>query len=100
MTGFGGITVELFGDVAHRPAPVSEREAAAMLRGLRSAHLLEGFRGAAEVDVAPLAAFIARVSEAAVDAADQVAEMEFNPVILHADGSGLTVADALLIMKH
>ena len=25
--------------------------------------------------------------------------MEFNPVILHADGSGLTIADALMTLK-
>ena len=31
--------------------------------------------------------------------ADQIAEMEFNPVILHADGSGLTIADALITLK-
>jgi hypothetical protein len=29
----------------------------------------------------------------------QVREFELNPVIVHADGSGLTVADALLLMK-
>ncbi len=99
MTGFGGTTVELFGDVAHRPAPVSEAEAAAMLRGLRSARLLDGFRGASPVSPIPLARLIARVSEAAIDHRDRIAEMEFNPVILHADGSGLTVADALMLLK-
>ena len=30
---------------------------------------------------------------------DQVREFELNPVIVHEDGSGLTVADALLFMK-
>ena len=99
MTGFGGITVELFGDVAHRPAPVSEREAAGMLRGWRSARLLQGLRGAPPVDLTPLARLIARVSEAAMDHREQIAEMEFNPVILHADGSGLTVADALITLR-
>ena len=28
---------------------------------------------------------------------DRIAEMELNPVILHADGSGLTIADRALI---
>lgn len=99
MVGFGGITVELFGDVMHRPAPVSEAEAAAMIRSLRSARLLEGFRGAEPIDIAPLAGLIARVSEAAMDHRDRILEMEFNPVILHADGSGLTVADTLITLK-
>ncbi len=99
MVGFGGTTVELFGDVVHRPAPVSEQEAMQMVRSLRSARLLEGFRGAPAVDIAPLAALIARISEAAIDHRGRVREMEFNPVILHADGSGLTIADALMTLK-
>ena len=99
MVGFGGTTVELFGDVVHRPAPISEADAARMVRGLRSARLLEGFRGARVVDIAPLAALIARISEAAVDHRGRVREMEFNPVILHADGSGLTIADALMTLE-
>ena len=45
MVGFGGVTVELFGDVAHSPAPVDVAEAERMLRSLRSAPLLTGFRG-------------------------------------------------------
>ena len=34
-----------------------------------------------------------------VTLAGQVRAFEVNPVIVHADGSGLTVVDALLIMK-
>ncbi len=99
MVGFGGTTVELFGDVTHRPAPVSEQEATRMVRGLRSSRLLEGFRGAKPLDIAPLAALIAHVSEAAIDHRGRIQEMEFNPVILHADGSGLTIADALMTLS-
>jgi hypothetical protein len=39
------------------------------------------------------------LSRAALSLRDQVAEFELNPVILHADGSGLTVADALITRK-
>lgn len=99
MVGFGGTTIELFGDVAHRPAPLSADEASAMIRGLRAARLLEGFRGAAKVDIAPLADLVAHLSEAAMAHRDRIVEMELNPVILHADGSGLTVADALIALR-
>jgi acetyltransferase len=99
MVGFGGVTVELYGDVVHRPAPVDAADAEAMLRALRSAPLLTGFRGTAPVDLAPVAALIARLSDAALAYRDRIAEMEFNPVILHADGSGLTIADALITLK-
>jgi acetyltransferase len=96
MVGLGGTLVELMGDVVHRPAPVDAAEATEMLRSLKSAKLLQGFRGAAPIDVAPAAALIANLSQAAMAYRDRIAEMEFNPVILHADGSGLTIADALI----
>jgi acetate---CoA ligase (ADP-forming) len=99
MVGFGGVTVELFGDVAHSPAPVDAVEAERMIRSLRSARLLTGFRGSNPIDLAPVATLIARLSDAALAHADRIAEMEFNPVILHADGSGLTIADALITLK-
>jgi len=99
MVGFGGVTVELYGDVAHSPAPVDVAEAERMLRSLRSAPLLTGFRGSKPIDLTPVAALIAHLSDAALAHADSIAEMEFNPVILHADGSGLTVADALITLK-
>jgi acetyltransferase len=99
MVGAGGVTVELFGDVVHAPAPVDEAEATRMLLALKSAKLLTGFRGSAPIDLAPMAKLVAALSRAALTLRDQVAEFELNPVILHADGSGLTVADALLTLR-
>jgi acyl-CoA synthetase (NDP forming) len=98
MVGFGGIMVELMGDVVHRPAPIDVAEAKDMLRSLRSAPLLQGFRGAEPIDITPAATLIANLSQAAVAYRERIAEMEFNPVILHADGSGLTIADALITL--
>ncbi len=99
MVGMGGVTVELFGDVVHSPAPIDEAEAERMIRSLKSSRLLTGFRGAAPIDLGPIARLIAALSRAATTLCGQVAEFELNPVIVHADGSGLTVADALLTMK-
>jgi succinyl-CoA synthetase beta subunit len=99
MLGFGGTTVELFGDVVHAPAPIDEAEAIRMILSLKSARLLTGFRGAKPIDLAPVATLVAALSRAALTLREQVREFELNPVIVHADGSGLTVADALLTMK-
>lgn len=99
MAGFGGVTVELFGDVAHRPAPLGVDHAKAMIHSLKSAKLLEGFRGARPVDITPAAELLATLSQVASANRDSIQEMEFNPVILHADGSGLTIADALIVLK-
>jgi hypothetical protein len=99
MLGFGGTTVELFGDVVHAPAPLDAAEATRLLLSLKSARLLTGFRGAKAVDPAPVASLVAALSRAALTLRDHVQAFELNPVIVHADGSGLTVADALLTMK-
>ena len=99
MVGLGGTMVELMGDVVHRPAPVDTAEAAEMLRGLRSAPLLLGFRGSDPIDITPAAELIASLSQAAIAHRDRILEMELNPVILHEDGSGLTIADALVTLK-
>lgn len=99
MVGLGGTMVELMGDVVHRPAPVRADEALAMLHSLKSAKLLTGFRGSEPIDLTPAAMLIANLSQAALAYRDRIAEMELNPVILHEDGSGLTIADALIMLK-
>ena len=99
MVGLGGTMVELMGDVVHRPAPVDVAEATEMLRSLRSAPLLLGFRGAEPIDITPAAELIASLSQAAIAHRDRILEMELNPVILHEDGTGLTIADALIMLK-
>jgi acyl-CoA synthetase (NDP forming) len=96
MVGAGGVTTELFRDVVYRLAPVDEAAAAAMVRSLRSAPLLEGFRGAPPADIPALARLIALASGIAASSQATVAELELNPVIVHPAGQGCTVADALL----
>jgi acetyltransferase len=85
--------------VVHAPAPVDQAEATRMLLSLKSARLLTGFRGTQAIDLAPVSTLVAALSRAALTLRDQVQDFELNPVIVHADGSGLTVADAMLTMK-
>jgi acyl-CoA synthetase (NDP forming) len=99
MVGLGGVTTELFKDVVYRPAPVSAAEAAAMLVELKAAPLLDGFRGAPKADVPALAQLIAQISHLAADWAEDIAEIEINPVLVHAIGEGVTIVDALLVRK-
>ncbi len=95
--GAGGIQAEIWRDTVHRIAPVDEAEAAAMLGDMRSAPLLAGFRGAPPADAAALARLVAGLSRLAV-AAPRIAELELNPVIVHPEGCGCTIADALLVV--
>jgi acetate---CoA ligase (ADP-forming) len=99
MVGLGGITTELFRDVVYRPAPVGVGEAAAMLDELKAAALLKGFRGAAKADIAALAHLIAQVSLLAARLGGEIAEIELNPVLVHAEGQGVTIVDALVVGK-
>jgi hypothetical protein len=99
MVGLGGITTELFRDVIYRPAPVSAPEARAMLAGLKAAPLLNGFRGAAKADIAALSDLIAQVSMLAAVCRDSIAEIEINPVLVHPEGQGVTIVDALVVGK-
>jgi acetate---CoA ligase (ADP-forming) len=99
MVGLGGITTELFKDVIYRPAPVSAAEAAAMLAELKAAPLLTGFRGAAKADIPALSQLIAQVSELASQFAAEISEIELNPVLVHPEGQGVTIVDALVVRK-
>jgi len=99
MVGLGGITTELFRDVIYRPAPVSAEEASAMLGSLKAAPLLNGFRGAAKADVAALSRLISDVSVLAAQHAEQISEIEINPVLVHAEGQGVTIVDALVVPR-
>ncbi len=94
--GAGGVAAELFRDVTRRLAPVDAATARAMVADLKSAALLGGFRGAPGSDIGALAALAARISALAA-ALPAIAEIELNPVIVHADGKGCTIADALIV---
>jgi acetate---CoA ligase (ADP-forming) len=66
-----------------------------MLRSLKGAVLLDGFRGAPAVDCSRLAEIICRFSELAADAGETIAEMEINPLICA--GARILAADALIV---
>jgi acetyl coenzyme A synthetase (ADP forming)-like protein len=89
--GAGGTAVELLKDVAVRLTPLTDRDAAEMVRSLATFPLLDGYRGAAKADVAALEDLLLRVA-ALVEAHPQVAELDLNPVRALADG--VVVVDA------
>ncbi len=99
MVGLGGITTELFKDVIYRPAPVSAAEASAMLAALKAAPLLNGFRGAAKTDIPALSQLIAQISMLAAQFVTEISEIEINPVLVHPQGQGATIVDALVVRK-
>jgi acetate---CoA ligase (ADP-forming) len=97
MVGLGGIHVEVLKDVAFAPVPLDTEAALALIGELRGAALLDGVRGAKPADKQALAELMVALSRFAADHADQIAEIDLNPVIVHSEGEGLSVVDALIV---
>lgn len=95
MYGTGGTQVELLKDVTFRLAPITDAEARRMIRATKGFPLLQGFRGAPVADVAALEDLLLRVSKLVVDHYE-IAEIDFNPIIVGAEGEGLRVVDTVI----
>ncbi len=89
--GVGGIATELLGDRAYAPVPLSDLDAAALVRAPRAAPLLSGHRGAEPVDTAALTDLLLRVSRLAEDL-PEVLGLALNPVLVGRDGLEILTA--------
>ncbi|WP_327243969.1 bifunctional acetate--CoA ligase family protein/GNAT family N-acetyltransferase [Streptomyces sp. NBC_01320] len=89
--GLAGAPSELLGDTAHRLVPATDRDAAELIRSIRAAPVLFGWRGAAPVDTAALEELLLRVSRL-VDDHPEVASVALEPVVVATQG--LTVLGA------
>jgi acyl-CoA synthetase (NDP forming) len=99
MVGLGGIHVEVLRDIAFAPVPIEADQALALLDQLKGAALLGAVRGAPPADRAALAELIVRLSRFAADHAELIEEVDLNPVIVHPQGQGVTVVDALIVRR-
>lgn len=95
LLGAGGVLSELQRDIALRLAPVDEAQARAMIAEVRALVPLSGWRNLPRGDLDALAQAIVAVSRLA--ALPGVREAEINPLIVHAEGQGVTVADAWIV---
>jgi len=99
MVGLGGVLVEALGDVALAPVPLDHAGARALLGRLKGAAVLGAFRGAPPADTDALVELMVRLSQFAADHADEIAEIDLNPVIVHAKGQGVSLVDALIVKQ-
>ncbi|MFI0928952.1 GNAT family N-acetyltransferase [Streptomyces sp. NPDC021012] len=79
--GLSGAASELLGDTAHRLVPATDRDAAELVRSLRTAPLLFGWRGSAPVDTPALEELLLRVSRL-VDDHPEVVAVSLEPVVV------------------
>ncbi|MFN7916415.1 MAG: GNAT family N-acetyltransferase [Vicinamibacterales bacterium] len=91
--GLGGVHVEVLGDVRFRIAPLTDRDADELLRGIRGFKLLKGYRGHPPVDLEALRELLLRVSRLAEEV-PEIAELDLNPVIALSPGNGCRIVDA------
>ncbi|MER6115092.1 GNAT family N-acetyltransferase [Streptomyces sp. NPDC001743] len=89
--GLAGAPSELLGDTAHRLVPATDRDAAELIRSIKAAPVLFGWRGSAPVDTAALEELLLRVSRL-VDEHPEVVSLALEPVVVATQG--LTVLGA------
>ena len=98
MFGSGGVFVEVFKDVTFRLAPISRNSARFMVRGIKGYKLLDGFRGIPKADITAVEKLLVCLSNLVTDN-PEIKELDINPLIVHPEGQGATVADCRFILE-
>ncbi len=97
MFGLGGIFVEIFKDVSFRLAPIRHNGAKFMVRSIKAYPMLTGARGAPLRDIEELEKCLMRLSALATEN-PEIAELDINPLIVHEQGSGCSIADCRILL--
>jgi len=95
MVGLGGVHIEVLNDVVFELLPVRHNTALAMLKRLRGAALLDGVRGEPARDIEALATLMTKLSLLIERSGELIAEVDLNPVFVHA--KGLDIVDAMIV---
>jgi acetyl-CoA synthetase (ADP-forming) len=101
MTGLGGVFVEVMKDVSFRICPITRSDAEEMLAELRGVALLRGVRGRAPVSTEAVIDTLLKIggeSGLLTKSADEIAEIDINPLIV--TQTSATAVDARFILQH
>ncbi|MFF7815107.1 GNAT family N-acetyltransferase [Streptomyces sp. NPDC007945] len=83
--GLAGAASDLLGDTAHRLVPATDQDAAELVRSIRTAPLLFGWRGSAPVDTPALEELLLRVSRL-VDDHPEIVSVVLEPAVVGPTG--------------
>jgi succinyl-CoA synthetase beta subunit len=92
--GSGGILAELVGDVKTLLLPTSIETIRCSIEDLKVAKLLNGYRGRPKADIDTLCTTLFRLTEFVVQASQELAEVEINPMFIYENDS--VAVDALI----
>jgi acyl-CoA synthetase (NDP forming) len=95
----GGVLVELLGDSASLLLPASEGDIQAAILSLKTAPLLQGFRGRPVGDLNAAVAAALAIARFAEEHAETLEELDVNPLIVRPEGKGAVAVDALIRMR-
>ncbi|MEM2006122.1 MAG: acetate--CoA ligase family protein [Sulfolobales archaeon] len=98
MFGLGGIFVEVLKDVSLRITPITEYDAEEMIREIKAASILQGYRGMPPRDKKAIVDLIIKVGKL-MDEVPEVTDIDLNPVMVFPEGKGAKVADARILIK-
>ncbi|MET7684669.1 GNAT family N-acetyltransferase [Streptomyces sp. NPDC005423] len=93
--GLAGAASQLLDDTAHRLVPVTDRDATSMIRSIRTAPLLFGWRGSTPVDTPALEELMLRLSRL-VDDHPEVVAVTLEPVVVAPRGLSVLGASVRL----
>lgn len=96
MFGLGGIYTEVYKDVTFRVVPIKKEDAEEMLKEIKAAPILEGFRKI-KVDREAIINILMKVSALGEKYMDKVDQMDLNPVFVKEKGA--VVVDAKLLLR-
>lgn len=99
LLGAGGVTTELYKDVAIRLLPLDRDSARSMIDEIRAGALLKGFRGSPVADIDALIDTMIAFSAMAETLDDRLDEAEINPVFVLPEGQGVRAGDSLVVLR-
>ena len=98
MFGLGGIFVEVYKDVAFRLAPMARNVVRRMIRSIKGYPILKGLRGEKPADIETIEKNLLSLREMVTDF-PIIKELDINPLFVHNEGQGTTVADVIITLE-
>ena len=98
VVGLGGIWAEIVNDAVVIAGECDRQEIVDAIKSLRGFSVLDGARGGERHDIEALVDAVELIAGLLRETPD-LAEVEVNPLLVHAEGEGVTALDALIVNR-